>query len=140
MSEEGRGQVVAAIGDDERLTSGEIRVHLEPKCKLNSPCERDAEVFAELKMHETRLRNGVLIYIAFDSKKFAIIGDQGINEKVPDNFWEEEKELLKSYLIHNQAADGLCKVIGLIGDRLSEFFPIEHDDVNEQSDEISIGE
>lgn len=140
IPQEGQTRIVDAIGVAERRTSGEIRVHIEPRCKLDDPYKRAVEVFNELKMYETRQRNGVLIYVAYDSHVFAIIGDCGINERVGSGFWNDEKEMLADYLRRGDAAGGLCKVIEQIGDRLSDYFPWTEDDVNEQSDEISYKE
>lgn len=128
--------IVKAIGAAERCTSGEIRVHVEPKCS-GDPMARAIAVFNKLKMFETAQRNGVLIYVAYKSHKFAIIGDKGINEIVPEGFWAEELKLLGDYLSTNNQCKGLCEVVKIIGERLSEYFPISADDVNEQSDEIS---
>ena len=91
-------------------------------------------------MFETKDRNGVLIYIAVDSHVFAIIGDKGINGVVPPDFWNDESELLASYLRDGKPGDGLCKVIEVIGDNLAKFFPWYEGDINEQSNEISYGE
>ncbi|MDZ4058853.1 MAG: TPM domain-containing protein, partial [Bacteroidales bacterium] len=96
--------------------------------------------FNKLKMFETKERNGVLIYIALKSHKFAIIGDSGINEKVDDNFWDEERELLLSHLKVGKIADGLISVIEKAGNNLKKHFPYQTDDTNEQSNEISFGE
>ena len=86
-----QGRVVDAIGDAEKMTSGEIRVHLTPEC--GTDVMRDAiKTFNRLKMYKTRHRNGVLIYMAFESRKFAILGDSGINAVVPEDYWENEKE------------------------------------------------
>ncbi len=140
LSEQEQRQVVAAIGEAELRTSGEIRVHIEPKCKMSDPMARAVKVFDKLGMFATRQRNGVLIYVAYESRKFAIIGDCGINERVPEGFWNSEKDLMLSYLKENRAAEGICAVIGQIGERLAEYFPWDEDDVNEQSDEISFSE
>lgn len=137
---EGQQRVVAAIGAAEKRTSGEIRVHIEPRCKQGDPYQRAVEVFNELKMYETRQRNGVLVYVAYRSHVFAIIGDSGINERVGSDFWNKEKETLARYLRQGDAVGGLCDVIGQIGDSLSTYFPWTNDDVNEQSDEISYKE
>lgn len=91
-------------------------------------------------MHKTKDRNGVLIYIAFESKKFAIIGDSGINAKVPENFWDQEKELLLSFLHKGEIANGLISIIEIAGDSLKSYFPYQTNDTNEQSNEISFGE
>ncbi|RZK29903.1 MAG: TPM domain-containing protein, partial [Hymenobacter sp.] len=86
--------LVAAIKQAELRTSGEIRLHLEEKCPTPEPLDRAAQVFAELKMHQTKLRNGVLFYLAWQSRQFAVVGDAGINSTVPDEFWESVKELV----------------------------------------------
>ncbi|MGN1246867.1 MAG: TPM domain-containing protein [Muribaculaceae bacterium] len=137
LKEEEQRAIVAAIGEAEKRTSGEIRVHVEPQCKCDNPLDRAVEVFAKLGMHETRERNGVLIYIAYRSHRFAIIGDKGINERVPADFWETEKSTLATYLRDGKPAEGLCKVIMQVGENLSKYFPHQDDDINEQSDEIS---
>ncbi|NTU95434.1 MAG: TPM domain-containing protein, partial [Bacteroidales bacterium] len=90
--------------------------------------------------YKTRERNGVLIYIAHKSKKFAIIGDSGINAVVPPDFWNEVKESLGEYLRKGEVAQGLSVAIGMAGDNLKKFFPYKSDDTNEQSNEISFGE
>src|SRR5690554_778248 len=93
ISKEEQDLIVKAIERAELNTSGEIRVHIESECKLD-PIARAVTVFNKLKMNKTKERNGVLIYIAWKSRKFAIIGDIGIDEKVPENFWDKEREIL----------------------------------------------
>ena len=83
--------MVAAIRQAEKDTSGEIRIHFENHCRKNV-LDRAAQVFADLKMHKTALRNGVLIYVALEDKQLAILGDAGINAKVPDHFWDDIKK------------------------------------------------
>lgn len=130
-------RVVDAIGVAEKSSSGEVRVHVEPTCKCGNPYDRAVEVFNKLEMYATEARNGVLIYVAYKSRMFAIIGDDGINKKVGADFWEQEKDLLAGYLKDGRQVDGLCEVIKMIGVKLSEYFPYQKDDVNELSDEIS---
>ncbi len=140
IPEEGQTKVVSAIVAAEKRTSGEIRVHVEPRCKAGDPYERAVQVFNELKMYETRQRNAVLVYVAYDSHVFAIIGDSGINERVGAGFWNKEKDTLAAYLRQGDPVGGLCEVIGQIGESLSSYFPWQKDDINEQSDEISYTE
>ncbi len=132
--------IIKAIREAENQTSGEIRVHIEPKCKPEDPLERAMEVFAELHMHETELRNGVIIYVSTDDHKLAIWGDKGINEKVGQDFWEHELELMTKYFKAEDYETGLKEVIAHIGNKLREFFPYQKDDTNELSDDISYGE
>lgn len=138
LNEEEEKKVLEAIRIAEKNTSGEIRVHLESEC-TTEVMERAKKVFGSLKMHKTKLRNGVLFYVATESRHFAILGDKGINEKVPANFWDKTKELVLSHLKKEERANGLEAGILKAGEQLKAFFPYQSDDKNELSDEISIG-
>ncbi|MBE6310712.1 MAG: TPM domain-containing protein [Bacteroidales bacterium] len=140
LDKESQLRVVEAIGVAEKCTSGEIRVHIEPTCKKENPYDRAVEVFDQLEMYKTEARNGVLIYIAYKSRKLAVIGDKGITQKVGVNFWVGEKDILAEYLRAKKPAEGLCKVIKMIGENLAKYFPYQNDDVNELSNEISYEE
>lgn len=138
LSKNEKSAIVKAIADAEDSTSGEIRVHIERKCK-SDVLDRAAYIFSELKMHKTALRNGVLFYLAIEDKKFAIIGDVGINKVVPTGFWDNIKAEMASCFIKSQFAEGLSKGIEMTGVQLKSFFPHQANDVNELSDEISFG-
>ena len=138
FSEEQKVQVVNAVKQAELNTSGEIRVHLEDSCK-EDVLDHAAFIFDKLEMHNTELRNGVLFYLAAKDHKFAILGDAGINEKVPNNFWEDIKELMAGEFKQGQFAEGLSKGIIMAGEQLKAHFPYQKDDKNELSDEISFG-
>jgi uncharacterized membrane protein len=137
LSQEQEEHIVEAIQQAEEATSGEIRVHIEKKCSDDSPIERAKQVFSDLKMHETELRNGVIVYIAWKDHKVAIWGDEGIHDKVGQSFWEEEVELLISYFKKEDYETGISEVVLQIGQKLKEYFPFQKDDVNELSDSIS---
>lgn len=128
--------ILNAIRHAESNTSGEIRVHVEDRCKVDV-LDRAALVFDLLKMQKTKLRNGVLFYFAVKDKKFAIIGDAGINEKVEDDFWDEIKEILLSHFKEGEFAKGLSEGIILAGEQLRAHFEYMDDDINELPDEIS---
>lgn len=138
FTKEQQKQIVEAIKQAEHNTSGEIRVHIEDTCKIDV-LDRAADVFAMLKMHKTELRNGVLFYLSVEDRKFAILGDAGINAKVPSNFWESVKEtVLEQFKLGNNT-EGLVKGILMAGEKLKAHFPFQKNDVNELSDEISFG-
>ena len=120
-------------------TSGEIRVHIDSKCK-GDVMERALKVFGKLKIHETELRNGVLFYLAVKNRKFAVIGDEGINEVVPADFWEDIKADMLDAFREEKFTDGLIDGITKTGIYLKKHFPYQTDDVNELSDEISFGD
>lgn len=128
-----------SIADAERLCSGEIRVHLDMRCK-GDVMDRAKKVFEKLKMHETELRNGVLIYLALADKKLAILGDRGINEKVPKGFWNLAYETMRKYFSEANYTEGLQVGIGMAGEQLRTYFPYQSNDRNELSNEISYGE
>ncbi len=131
--------IVKAIEDAELGTSGEIRVHFEPKA--NEPVlDKAAETFALLHMHKTKLRNGVLIYIAYQDRSFAVIGDVGINKVVADNFWEKEKEILASHFKNQEFTKGVCAAIKGIAVILAKHFPYHDGLSGELPNEISVGE
>lgn len=136
LTEDEKKSIVAAIQEAERNTSGEIRVHLENHCKKDV-LDRAAEVFATLKMHETELRNGVLFYLAMKDHRLAILGDRGINQKVPEHFWEDIRDLMVSRFKEGKYSEGLAEGIILAGKQLKSHFPYQQNDRNELSDDIS---
>ena len=135
---EQKKEITEAIKSAELNTSGEIRIHIESRCKIDV-LDRASVIFSQLKMHKTELRNGVLFYVAIDDHKFAILGDAGINEKVPDNFWDNETETVITHFKEKKYTEGLCKGIIMAGEQLKKHFPYQSDDVNELSDDISFG-
>lgn len=136
---EGKLQIEQAIKEAELNTSGEIRVHIESKCSTD-PLQRAVYVFNYLKMFNTKARNGVLVYVAVESRKFAIIGDAGINNVVPDNFWNSIKERMGAAFAQGNYVGGVVQAVKEAGDSLKHYFPYQSDDINEQPDEISFGE
>lgn len=136
FSKEEKKQITDAIAEAERNTSGEIRLHMEGHCAIDV-LDRAAYVFGKLKMHETAERNGVLFYLAVHDRKFAILGDAGINQVVPVNFWDEIKVTMLALFKQGKFADGLSQGILMAGEQLKANFPFRKEDVNELSDEIS---
>ena len=139
IGRDGKLQIEQAIKEAELDTSGEISVHIESKC-TSDPLQRAVYIFNYLKMDNTQARNGVLIYVAVESRKFAIIGDAGINKAVPDNFWDSIKEGMGAAFSQGKYVEGLANAIKVAGESLKQYFPYRNDDINEQPDEISFGE
>jgi uncharacterized membrane protein len=128
--------IVRAIGEAEHATSGEIRVHIETSCKADV-LDEAAWLFRKVGMHKTADRNGVLIYLALKDRKFAIIGDTGINSVVPLGFWDEIRDHMKNRFSENLFTEGLTEGIIMAGQQLKEHFPHSKDDINEITDTIS---
>lgn len=139
FNEEQKKNITDAVKEAELNTSGEIRVHIETDCK-GDVLDRAAYIFEKLAIHKTELRNGVLFYLSINDRKFAILGDAGINAVTPDNFWEEIKETVISHFKKNEFDTGLSNGIKMAGEALKKHFPYQKNDVNELSDEISFND
>lgn len=139
LTEDEKHRIVNAIKKAEEETSGEIRVHIEDSSQ-GHPIQRAKQVFERLGMHNTKLKNGTLIYLSVNDRKFAVIGDSGIHALVPPNFWEEIKEVMHHHFKKGEFCLGICSGIEQIGEKLKTHFPHTKDDVNELSDDISFGD
>ncbi len=139
FSNDDQEHIAHAIHLAENRTSGEIRVCAEKHCK-GDVLDRAAAYFHRLGMDKTNLRNGVLIYIATEDHQFAIIGDQGINNKVGSDFWNETKERMLEHFRKGQLTDGLIAGIRSAGEQLKTHFPRFDDDINELPNEIHFGD
>lgn len=138
LSAEEEQDIVNAILEAEKNTSGEIRVHIEASAKIDH-FSRAQQVFHFLKMDNTKDENGVLIYVAVDDRKFVIYGDKGIDKAVPRGFWESTKETIAHHFKQGDFKQGIVDGILKAGKELEDHFPWQHDDTNELSDEISKG-
>ena len=136
FNEEEQQRIRTAIDDAEKHTSGQIRVCIEKSCSENV-LDRAAKYFHQLDMHKTRLRNGVLIYVATVDRKFAIIGDAGINKVVPANFWDDTKEDMLEQFKYGNLIEGIVTGLEIAGEHLQKFFPHKKDDSNELPDDIA---
>ena len=130
--------IVDAIRAAELGTSGEIRVHIDNKCG-GEVLDRAVDVFHQLKMEQTRQRNGVLLYVAMKSHKVAIIGDEGVNAVVPDDFWNDAKDNLVRMFSQGLFVEGISDAVAAVGEILKQHFPYTDDDINELPDEVSFG-
>lgn len=139
FTESEKTAIQQAIADAELNTSGEIRVHIDSRC-AGEPKTQAIKVFEKLQMHETALRNAVLFYLAVDDRKFAILGDTGIDHAVPANFWDSVRDEMLNHFKNQQFAEGLSKGILLAGEKLKDHFPYMDGDTNELSNDISFQE
>ncbi|WP_010522756.1 TPM domain-containing protein [Aquimarina agarivorans] len=129
-------QVVDAIRKAEKQTSGEIRVHLEDYDHAEV-YQRAQQVFHMLKMDNTKLENGVILYVAVNQKQFVVYGDNGINKKVGPDFWNSTRDVIQDQFKKQHFAKGLILGVTQIGEALKKYFPWDADDTNELTDEIS---
>lgn len=136
FTEEEQQQIQKAVAEAEKNTSGEVRVCIEKTCS-DEALDRAVKYFARLEMHKTKLRNGVLIYVATVDRKFAIIGDAGINQAVPTDFWDQTKEDMLEQFKYGNLVEGIVTGLTKAGEQLKKYFPHQLDDSNELSDDIS---
>lgn len=135
-----KAQIVQAIQDAERRTSGEVRVYIESKCAYIDPIRRAMELFEQLNMHATQARNAVLVYMATKDRQLAVFGDQGIHEKVGDAFWNAEVAKMLEHFNKKDYGTGIATVVKEIGEALLEHFPYDaKSDKNELPDDIVFG-
>ncbi|WP_299286113.1 TPM domain-containing protein [uncultured Mucilaginibacter sp.] len=136
FTEQEQQQIRKAIEAAERNTSGEIRVCVEKTCSEEA-LDRAATYFKQLNMHKTKLRNGVLIYLSTVDRKFAIIGDAGIHKVVPDNFWDQTKDVMLSHFKFGNLTEGIAAGLKMAGEQLQKYFPSTDSDHNELPDDIA---
>ena len=129
-------QILAAIREAEKNTSGEIRVHLEYKSR-GPVYGYGQKVFQRIGMTKTAQRNGVLIFLATKDKKFVVLGDVGINEKVSEGFWNDVVQIMQEHFKQNKFAEGISEAAVRIGEKLKVYFPHQANDKNELPDDIS---
>ena len=137
--------VAAAVREAERATSAEIRVHAERRVahglrrRTVDPIVRARDVFVALGMHRTAQRSGVLIYLAVEDRKLAIIGDEGIHTRVGDDYWTGVRDRMVERLRAGAMRDALVGAVTDVGAALARFFPRRPDDVDELPDDVSLG-
>jgi uncharacterized membrane protein len=136
MDKEIKKEIIKAITEAEKMTSGEIRVHIQNKC-TGDAFEYGKKIFHKLKMDKTKDKNGVLIVVAKDSKKFAILGDKGIHEKVGDDFWNETRDKMLEHFKKDELKEGIITGVLSVGEKLTTHFPCQKGDKNELSNNVS---
>ena len=140
LKREELNKISESIRFAESNTSGEIRVYIAKHCK-GAPLETAYKVFHQLKMNETDLRNGVLIYLSPSDHKAAIYADEGINYQIDESdFWKDTLELMLSYFKKDLIAEGICKGVGKVGEVIKSRFPVSENDINELDNEVIIEE
>jgi uncharacterized membrane protein len=137
MSEADFDAVTRAIAEAESSTSAEIRIHLDHACPGDAVASA-VRVFERLGMHRTAERHGVLIYAAVKHRKLAVIGDEGIHERVGEAYWQRLVDGMLSHFRSERARDGFIHALGELTAVLRQHFPRRPDDRNELSDEISV--
>ncbi len=138
FSKDDEKRILSAIREAESHTSGEIRVRVEKKAGRH-PMRTARKAFVRLGMRKTRLHNGVLFFLGVNQRRFVVLGDDGINEKVPEGFWDSVRDVAQEHFLKGLFAEGLAEGIKRAGKQLAKFFPYERGDINELPDAVSYG-
>jgi uncharacterized membrane protein len=139
FSKEEEERMVEAIRFAEKQTSGEVRLYVESHCKMVDPLDRAKELFIQLEMTKTIDRNAVLLYFAIEDRQLAILGDEGIHQRLGQDFWNNEIKTIVADFKQHQIVNGICHMIADVGAALKSNFPYTSDDKNELSDGIVFG-
>jgi len=133
-----REEIVAAIREAEKKTSGEIRVFISRKPVADALVDAQSH-FAEMGMEKTRERNGVLIFLAPKSHKFAVVGDTAVHAKCGEDFWKQLAGEMSQYFRDSHFTNGIVHGVRKAGELLAQHFPHRPDDANELPDEVEEG-
>lgn len=135
LSETESANINSAIKNAESKTSGEIKLVMARHCwgKIET---KAAKISRELGLGKTKERNCVLILFIVTNHEFFIHGDQGIHERVGQEFWNDIRDKMVDAFKQDEFGEGISQGVFLIGEKLSRYFPHQHDDIDEISDEI----
>ena len=140
FTKEEQERIVDAVRQAEQTTSGEVRVYVENRCKYVDALDRATEVFYKLRMQETKQHNAVLVYIALKDHQLAVFGDEGIHQKVGNEYWNQEVGRMIQQFNKEDYAEGIRQCIIDIGEALHTHYPFNRTtDKNELPDEIVFG-
>ena len=136
FSDQDLEQISTAIKRFEKKTSGEIVINFNTT-SYNQPYKTAKRIFEKSGLYNTNERNATLIVLFLSEKKFAVYGDKGIYEKVPEDFWQETVDGMRASFAQGDMLEGLLFGIKSLGNNLSKYFPLAEDDVNELSDDLT---
>ncbi|HKQ40558.1 MAG TPA: TPM domain-containing protein [Verrucomicrobiae bacterium] len=129
-------KVLAAIEAAELKSSGEVRVFVSNELIEDVMATAQAQ-FDKIGMAKTKNRNGVLLFFAPKTQRFAVIGDQGIHEKCGQLFWDDVRGLMTERLKAGQYTDAVVAAVNRIGELLAQHFPRDPGDINELPNQIA---
>ena len=140
FTDEEKQNIVDAVRTAEQRTSGEVRVFVESRCRYVNAIDRALEIFENLQMQNTELRNATLVYVAIKDRQLAVFGDEGIHQKVGNEYWANEVMKMINAFNRDNIADGIRQCVLNIGEALAKHFPYNRNtDKNELPDDIVFG-
>jgi uncharacterized membrane protein len=142
LSKQDLKDIADAIGEQEKRTSGEIRVAVRQK---RSRKERSMTVeelarqeFVHLGMMKTKERTGILIFIILEAREFFILADEHINEKVGPDTWRSIAQAMAGAFAKEEYRQGLLDTVRTVANHLAQHFPVRPGDKNELPNAVDI--
>ena len=140
FTDEEKQSIIDAVRNAEQRTSGEVRVFVESRCRYVNAIDRAVEIFENLQMQKTELRNATLVYVAVKDRQLAVFGDEGIHQKVGNEYWANEVMKMIHAFNRDNIAEGISRCVLNIGEALATHFPYDRGtDKNELPDDIVFG-
>ncbi len=140
FTDEEKQNIVDAVRSAEQRTSGEVRVFVESHCRYVNAIDRAVEIFENLQMEKTEQRNATLVYVAIKDRQLAVFGDEGIHQKVGNEYWANEVMKMINAFNRDNIAEGIRQCVINIGEALALHFPYSRTtDKNELPDDIVFG-
>jgi uncharacterized membrane protein len=136
ITPEEQNRLLDKIARIEKRSSGEVRIHVTGR-RVKDPLETARSTFTSLGMTRTKRRNGVLVFLSLPSRRFAIVGDQGIDQVTPADYWGRLRDTLAEHFAAGSYCQGLLEIMDRVESVLVEHFPYEKGDVDELPDDIS---
>jgi uncharacterized membrane protein len=136
-------RIAEAIAASETRHTGEIRFAVEsalhPRAVLAGmqARERAHEVFAQLRVWDTRANNGVLLYLLLADHRIEIVADRGFEGLVSAEQWRGACQLVEERLKAGEPEAAVLHGIEALSALVEEHFPREagYVDENELPDE-----
>jgi len=120
-----KARVTQALQKAEASTSAEIRIRIVHRCKAD-PMAQAKDTFEKLGMTRSTEKNGVLLFLSVVDRKFILLGDQGIHEKVGEDFWHSVRDIAISHFKNDRFLEGLEASIQLCAEKLAIHWPRAH--------------
>ena len=140
FTDEEKQSIIDAVRNAEQRTSGEVRVFVESRCRYVNAIDRAVEIFENLQMQKTALRNATLVYVAVRDKQLAVFGDEKKKKKVGNEYWAKEVVKMIHAFNRDNIAEGISRCVLNIGEALATHFPYDRGtDKNELPDDIVFG-
>ena len=121
MTRSERERIARAIAEAEEGTTGRIAVRVIPDATVDA-FERAKAEFGRIGLHRHDDGNAALIFVAPKARRFAVIGDRALHERVGDAFWGDVVNELQPYFARGEISNGVVHAVGRLGEAFKAHF------------------